>query len=516
MAARLGIELGSVSCRILDVEAPDESGASADSCVRSFNRYPRFGRELREALDALTGRPTALVVWGLAAEHTQATVACGPYAQMRREALAQRAPSLGAGRRVADIAPATAAPDGATRRVVLASAPAAAVAAAAQPFLAAGLKLRSVVTPAAALMSLARRRPAVRGALEVYVALAETATAIALVRDGALIAGHEMPWGYLDPDRSLLVRRKSEVAAYLAAHLETMVDAIRPAHGPVAAVYVCGGFPELRTMTTSLIECLDVEVEPLDSFFGIDETRLPEEGLTLHDRAAEVRLAWGAAIDWPAPLDLLRERRQQQQRAWIARAAVVAGMATGLGLGVALESSRWGFTAIPVAAAAAPDAAERAPLEPQRRPEPSSVPRPESPLESRRERAPALAAAEFVRSYEPPPDLVYMAAASAPRPVAVTPAPAPAPPPVAAPAPVTRTAAAPAPARTAAPSRPFTAELQTILYGPERKLAVIDGRILQQGDEIDGARVVEITATAVVVRDEAGRLTRLHVGQSSR
>jgi len=38
----------------------------------------------------------------------------------------------------------------------------------------------------------------------------------------------------------------------------------------------------------------------------------------------------------------------------------------------------------------------------------------------------------------------------------------------------------------------FAGELQTILYGPDRRLAVIDGRILQQGDEIRGARIVEL------------------------
>ena len=180
-------------------------------------------------------------------------------------------------------------------------------------------------------------------------------------------------------------------------------------------------------------------------------------------------------------------------------------MATGLGIGVALETSRWGLSAVPVAAASAPASADRAPVVP--RPEPPRQTRREQ-MPSRRDQVPSIAAAEFVRSYEPPPDIVYTAAAPSPSPTAAPPA---APPAATAPVPVTPTAAP-----TTAPSRPFTAELQTILYGPERKLAVIDGRILQQGDEIAGARVVEITATAVVVRDEAGRLTRLHVGQGGR
>ena len=40
---------------------------------------------------------------------------------------------------------------------------------------------------------------------------------------------------------------------------------------------------------------------------------------------------------------------------------------------------------------------------------------------------------------------------------------------------------------------PFDASLQTILFGPERRLAIVDGRIVGEGDEIKGARVVEIT-----------------------
>jgi len=51
--------------------------------------------------------------------------------------------------------------------------------------------------------------------------------------------------------------------------------------------------------------------------------------------------------------------------------------------------------------------------------------------------------------------------------------------------------------------------LGTILYSPDRRLAIIDGRIVGPGDDVRGARVVDITPDAVLLRDAQGRLRRL-------
>jgi hypothetical protein len=72
--------------------------------------------------------------------------------------------------------------------------------------------------------------------------------------------------------------------------------------------------------------------------------------------------------------------------------------------------------------------------------------------------------------------------------------------------------AAPPPVRRPPPEEvpiPFEGTLGTILYGADRKLAIIDGRIVQVGDEVRGARVVEITQNSVLFRDQQGRLRRL-------
>ena len=63
---------------------------------------------------------------------------------------------------------------------------------------------------------------------------------------------------------------------------------------------------------------------------------------------------------------------------------------------------------------------------------------------------------------------------------------------------------------------PFDAVLGTILYSPDRKLAIVDGRIVGVGDEVRGARIVEITPRAVLLRDAQGRLRRLTLSAGGR
>ena len=93
-------------------------------------------------------------------------------------------------------------------------------------------------------------------------------------------------------------------------------------------------------MTAPLMEQLDVEVEPLDSLFGIDAARLPEPVDEFRERGAELRLAWAAAADSPPTINLLRARNRQASKTMLARAAVVTGVAAGLVVGWRVQS-RW-------------------------------------------------------------------------------------------------------------------------------------------------------------------------------
>ena len=69
-----------------------------------------------------------------------------------------------------------------------------------------------------------------------------------------------------------------------------------------------------------------------------------------------------------------------------------------------------------------------------------------------------------------------------------------------------------APPGREAPATPFDAALDTILYSSDRKLAIIDGRIVQVGDTVRGARIVDINQTAVLLRDGRGQLRQLALG----
>ena len=62
---------------------------------------------------------------------------------------------------------------------------------------------------------------------------------------------------------------------------------------------------------------------------------------------------------------------------------------------------------------------------------------------------------------------------------------------------------------------PFEAVLGTILYSNDRRLAIVDGRIVQPGDDVRGARVIEIAPGEVLLRDAQGRVRRLTLASSS-
>ena len=669
MGTRVGIELSPTACRIVEVDGglPWRKRQS-DTRVGSFAVLPPSGPETREKLESLRRRHAAVIVWGGRSEHRQVMVTAGSYESMRAEALASLAAAgLQTSGVWADIAPATSADDKAARRPVIVSmASASELVEAIQPLREAGIRIRTVTTPAVALGSLARLRQAFAepGAIEAYVALDEQATCIALVRSGVLLAARDLAWGFIDQnDAHSEPRSREDITAWLAESISEFVAAIGGAPGDIGQVCVCGGLPELRSMAAALMARLDVEVEPLDSLFAIDAARLPEPADEFRERGAELRLAWSVAADWPPAINLLRARRRQVSKTWLARAAVVAGAAAGLGGSWwIVERSHWlrapklmtrtASTAptrgngparvtppppivtkapaavpppavvnkAPAVAIKAPDA--KAPvISPPPAPTVSKAPvvAPPPPVAANKapavpppvavNKAPAVSPPVVVnkapvvptspaavskapvvappvgralldpaaagpkgpalRTETKPPATVNKAPVVPPPPVVVNkapvvpppavskapavvarppaavtspPAPVTTPPVVAPPAPVTRapvlvtppplverapaivtppvrTEPSPARVKPAPPPEvalPFDAALGTILYSSDRKLAIIDNRIVGVGDEVRGARVIEITASAVMLRDEKGRLRRLALGAGGR
>jgi len=64
--------------------------------------------------------------------------------------------------------------------------------------------------------------------------------------------------------------------------------------------------------------------------------------------------------------------------------------------------------------------------------------------------------------------------------------------------------------------QPFDAVLGTILFSPDRKLAIVDNQIVAVGDDVRRARIVEITPGAVMLRDAQGRLRQLTLSHGGR
>jgi len=608
MATRLGIELSPAACRIVEIE-----GGSAfrrrqrDTRVVSFSVLPPSGPETQAKLASLRERSAAVIVWGATSEHRQVMVTGGSHESMRAEAIdALTAAGLQTHGLLVDIAPPAGAPErGARRPVLVALASATEVSAALRPLRNAGIRLRTVATPAVALGSLARLRRAlsVPGTIEAYVALESTDTCLALVRDGVLVAARERAWGYVDHTSPFNTpRRLGEVASRLAGDIGEFITTTGGSAANLGQVCVCGGLPELRSMTAPLVERLEVEVEPLDSLFGIDVTRLPEPADEFRERGAELRLAWAVAADWPPAVNLLRAPRRQVSETTLARAAVAAGIAAGLVLGWRVQQSAWwqstaskptartassaargrASAPTPAARATAPVAASKPalptappvavskspvatapPIAVTKTPPPIAAPplgvnetapsTSSPPLVANRSPATTAPTAAGSRSVpassslsRPPAATPPQAAVNGPPPARPRPAPEASAVPIVLPPAVPPLTAAPprqsepgaqqepsvgrasgtqppestrarqgspqARARRPTPSEvplAFDAVLGTILYSPDRRLAIIDGRIVGPGDDVRGARVVDITPDAVLLRDAQGRLRRL-------
>jgi hypothetical protein len=556
---RIGIELTPFACRVVEV-ADDRwirREPAGESVVRSFGVWPALEADAGAALAPLRGKAVAVVVWGAPSEHHQVEVTLGSYEAMRGEALRMLdgagVPTRGAW---ADIAPAGPAEHG-RRPVIVTTAAAPAMAAAVQPLIDAGIRVRAAMTPAAALAGIARSRRtnAMPGAIEAYVALEETATCVALIRSGVLMAARDLKWGFLDEyGHGSHPRRREDIAARLGDDLADFFAAYQDA-GRISQLCICGGLPDLRSTTLPLMERFDIEVETLDSLFRIDAGSLPEAADEFRERVPELRLAWAAAADWTT-LNLLRARRRRMSHTVLSHAAVVAGVVFGFGGALSIVQSEPMEAPAParpahavsqasppspapdpyeasVTAAAPPPVVQEPPSiapEPAWRQEPAPI-RQEptlvkevlTPIEQdlvpiKREPAPIAKAPAPVLAERPPLRQEPSAIARTPPPAIRSEPPVIRQEPVVvrepqAARPAVGTGARPRPEE---PALPFEATLTGILFSPDRQLAIIDGRVVGRGDDVRGAIVVDVTATAVLLRDSQGRLRRLSSSGSGR
>ena len=516
LARHIGIELSPVACRIVEVSGERDS---FDMPVAFYADAPTTSPATIARLSRLRGRHATVVVWGATIDHRVVTVSKGSYEHMHAQARAALRSAGGhAWQTLTDIAPVpdsqssfkthgceASSRDSTSLAVVMASAAANEVTAMLRPVVAAGITIDCVLTPAAALLSLARMRRAlaVEGAIDVYIAVDERATSMAIIRDLALIAAIDLPWGYVEERSSgRVVRSRGEMVSGLETALTGFLADCRVRPASLRQVCTGGSIPDLRSVSMALMERIDVEVEPLDSLFGIDAARLPGAAGDFRERVAGLRLAWAAAADDRPRLDLFRANRRRARRAKVSRAAVAAGIATGVIVGSQVAPSVAGV------------------LRPRQKP---------LGLHSMRPLARPVIRPYVGPSFPPPlkePGELRRTSRSGVTPTAVTidevssTAPtilrAPDTPelkvgPTYGAARKTKT-----PALESSPAPLLTATLQGILIASDRKLAIVDGRIVQPGDDVQGATVVDITATSIIVRDASGRLRSLTSDSVSR
>ena len=374
-----------------------------------------------------------------------------------------------------------------------ASATDAAARAALSPLIEAGFQIDDVMRPAAALAMLAARRPPVPGRdAMAWLSINRHGTAIAIVRGTDLLFSREFNWNYREPrtTREELLQRYSLVA-HVAPELQHAMDAVREEHDArVDGIVTCGDLPDLRSLTMPLIEELDTEVETLDSLEGLEivGAASAEE---LGERAPAIRLACAAAAG-------VSQSGEERAAGWrpVRWAAAAAAVVLALLLWAGARSVRDAPAPPASPTPGAPTAnAVQTPVE-----RPSSPPAQASPTSP----SPTLPSASAEAGPEVPPESAKEAAPAAttgrgaPGPTARGPQN------VRQESTGTPVRRAPPPARAPEPLNEPLPVVNSILVSPDRRLAVLDGVIVREGEAIGPRVLVRIEPGAVVLREPSG------------
>ena len=343
----------------------------------------------------------------------------------------------------------------------------------------AGFRVRAVLSPVQALTATAisMRRPG--GGATAWLALNTTGAAVVIVNGAELLFSQSLGWRFdmgATGLREQLLQRYSLVS-HISPVLAYGIATVDRTHGlGVETAVTCGNIPDLRSLTMPLIEEMDLEVEILDSLEGLRPVRsLPPDRLL--EAAPAVRLACGAAVAVVPASGGARGAR-------VAAAAAVVAVVAGLGAYAVQRSEVRPFE---VPSGVAPEAAVE--VLPQTAP---AVP-PAGPAVSE-----PAASAEVQESTPVPP--VPTSLLDDP-PAAVEP------PPVRVPTPVVR-ADRPRPPSASRPAGPPmdapVPRISAILIGPGRRVAIVDGRTVSQGDAVGPRIIVRIEEDGVVLREPSG------------
>jgi hypothetical protein len=343
------------------------------------------------------------------------------------------------------------------------------------PLAEAGFAVDTVLSPTDALCALAKRRQKIAGREgEVWLALNRRHVAMAIVDDGRLLYSRRFDWHYSPgaTQRAQLLQRYSLIA-HLAPEVRHGIDVVGAEHGTrVNAVVTCGDLPDLRSLTMPLIEELDIEVETLDTLDGI-VVEGAASGEMIAEQAPAIRLACAAAAG-SSPTSTAHWR--------LAAAAVVL---------LAILAGTW--TMIRLLSGSPGDAGRE---DPSRQSEATPAMPPPAAATKKETPAAGRSAPPGPGTANTPPVQPQPPAPAAPRPLESPAATTGRTPPRAAPAPAGQR---PAPLSTPLPV------VNSILVAPGRRLAVLDGEIVREGDAVGPRVVIRIEPRAVVLREPSGR-----------
>jgi hypothetical protein len=396
-----------------------------------------------------------------------------------------------------------------------------------QPIRSAGFRIDRVFDPCEALTLLAKGRAVAPPATTGWAAINRTAVAIVVVgsssasgrpesvegRGAEVLYSRRFTW-----DSSLgavgsqarLLQRYSLVAS-LAPELRRAMSTVASSHGArVDAIVTCGNLPDLRSLSMPLIEELDLEVETLDSLDGL------ETPAAIRDRVAELAPAIRLATAAMAPSE-----GGARPTAALAAAAVVL-LAAG---GIYLYAQQRAAHTPPAAKAPAPAPRSVATVQrtqapatsPPRTPQPPSSTTP-APSSSKTPPSQTVASSAPAKAPVVPPSVPTAGAVPSKNPPSRPPARSPkseSPSPPAKSEPGAREKPHAITQPSTAPVEPLTDPvpiINTILVSPERRLAILNGRVVTVGDAVGPRVVAAIEPREVILQEPSGVQIRVGLG----
>ena len=465
MTIRTSLELHADRCRVVEVHMLSERGrvTGAGVRVRSFITdlpadplSPDFSQSLRSVReDHRLTRQATVTIWGLRSTHRLLQLPDAGDDDLHARAVRETADDIalleadGTRARLAMTSSSTVSLGAEPHREVsLTAASTTDIERRLEALTSAGFDVVRVLTPAMALTAVAGAgNDSVLGETSMYVALAPHATCVAIVRDTFLLLARELQWGHADARAEHVEPFDRRLAGELRRSLLFFRQRFR---ATAARIVLCGDIDNLRAVSGTLSAVSGLPVETLDSLSGIDASAVPEPADEFRGNVAALRLAIAAGAEVPPYSNLLPSNEGGGGRSRSFVWPLAGGLAAALVLvGIWYGVRRW----------SGPSASAR-----------DNVPRQAgTPVPANRPSAPPAPIVE--------PPATPSAPATGVSPLAVQPS---------------------------TSEREREVLVTSILYSPDRQLAIVDGQIARPGDRIGSISIVEIRPRAIVVESPEG------------